>query len=129
MTLHDSGPADFVAAYEAALATQDWEQVAPLIHDDCVAVFTEDTFRGKAEVEAAFRKTFALIQDETYHISDVHVIRQTADLVVLSYDFAWSGIIDGQPAAGGGRGTSVLVMEDGRWLLLYEHLGPPARGG
>ena len=26
--------------------------------------------------------------------------------------------------SGGGRGTSVLVNEDNRWLLLAEHLGP-----
>ena len=123
----DSAVNDFLIAYETALATQDWVQVAPLIHDDCVAVFTEATFRGKEAVGAAFRKTFALIQDETYVISEVQVIRQTADLVVLSYDFAWSGLINDQSAAGGGRGTSVLVRENGRWLLLYEHLGPPPR--
>lgn len=120
-------PESFLAAYEAALATQDWEQVAPLIHDDCVAVFTEDTFRGKHAVEGAFRKTFALIRDETYHLSNISIIHATAESTVLAYDFAWSGIIGGQRASGGGRGTSVLVKQHGRWLLLYEHLGPPPR--
>lgn len=122
-----TSPLDFIRSYETALATQDWQQIAPLIHDDCVAVFTENTFRGKTAVEAAFRKTFALIEDETYGINNINWQLRTENVAVLTYNFAWSGTIDGQAASGGGRGSSVLVCENGRWLLLLEHLGPPAR--
>jgi ketosteroid isomerase-like protein len=68
-------PQEFISAYEKALATQSWEQVAPLIHEDCVAIFSEGTYTGKAEVESAFRRTFSLIKDEKYSISDIHWVR------------------------------------------------------
>jgi hypothetical protein len=29
-----------------------------------------------------------------------------------------------RPQPGGGRGTSVVVKDGGRWLVLAEHLGP-----
>jgi ketosteroid isomerase-like protein len=120
-------PEDWVNGYEKALATQRWENVAPLIHTDCVATFTEATFRGKSEVERAFRKTFALIQDEIYRMEDIQWVAKTDTYAVLTYTFRWSGLIDGKPASGSGRGTSVLVNEGDGWQILTEHLGPLAR--
>jgi ketosteroid isomerase-like protein len=122
-----NSPKDFITAYEKALATQSWEQVAPLIHEDCVAIFSEGTYTGKAEVESAFRKTFSLIEEEKYSLSAVHWVRQTEDTAILVYIFSWSGIIEGAPASGSGRGSSVLIKPDGRWQLICEHLGPLAR--
>ena len=110
-----------------ALATQSWEQVAPLIHVDCVAIFSEGTYTGKAEVESAFRRTFSLIKDEKYWISDIHWVRETDTTAILSYIFSWSSIIEGVQTSGSGRGSSVLVYQDGKWQLICEHLGPLAR--
>jgi ketosteroid isomerase-like protein len=119
-------PVEFLPIYETALATQQWENVSPLIHEDCVATFSEGTYKGKAEVEQAFRRTFALIQDEAYSISNVHWVQKTDTTAVLVYNFSWSGIINGKPASGSGRGSSVLTKQDGRWQLICEHLGPKA---
>lgn len=120
-------PQEFISAYEKALATQSWEQVAPLIHEDCVAIFSEGTYTGKAEVESAFRRTFSLIKDEKYSISDIHWVRETDSTAILSYNFFWSGTIEGVQTFGSGRGSSVLVYQDGKWQLICEHLGPLAR--
>jgi ketosteroid isomerase-like protein len=118
-------PMKFVADYEAALATQDWSVVEPLIHPDaCVTFSTGAVHKGKAAVAAAFQKNFAAISDESYRISNVHWLRQGPDVAVYLFDFHWTGIIGGQPAAGSGRGTAVIVNEGGRWQLLAEHLGP-----
>ncbi len=120
-------PQHFIKAYENTLATQSWEQVAPLIHQDCVATFSEGTYIGKAEVEKAFRKTFTLIKDEKFAVSDIHWVQETENTAILIYIFSWSGIIDGMPASGSGRGTSILIKQDGKWQLICEHLGPLAR--
>jgi ketosteroid isomerase-like protein len=74
----------------------------------------------------AFERTFALIQDETYSIRDVHWVKQAEEYAVCLYTFHWQGTINGRPASGSGRGTSILVREAGKWLLLVEHLGPDA---
>jgi len=116
-----------VAAYENALETQRWENVSPLIHDHCTVTFSEGTHIGKSAVEAAFRKTFELIEDERYSMSDLHWIMRTDAFAVFSFTFAWSGVIRGKPASGGGRGTSVIVNQNGAWQLITEHLGPPAQ--
>jgi len=114
-------------AYAQALATQQWENISPFMHPDICVTFSEGTHKGIDAVEAAFRKTFALIQDETYTISNTHWIRSDENMAVCIYNFHWSGLINGQMASGGGRGTSVLVNEDGNWLILTEHLGPNAK--
>ena len=118
---------EFLQEYEQALATQQWKNIAPLLHSDVCVTFNNGTYKGIAEVEGAFRRTFALIQDETYAISNVHWIREDDALAVCLYHFHWTGIINGQMASGGGRGTSVLVNENGRWQILTEHLGPEAK--
>jgi len=118
-------PTLFVAAYEDALASQNWEIVAPLIHDDCVATFTSGTYRGKKEVELIFRRNFASIKGEHYSISNVHWVKQGEGFAVFTFDYQWSGVIGGKSASGGGRGTSVIVTSGSGWQLISEHLGPP----
>ena len=119
-------PDDFLRQYEAALATQDWERVEPLMHPDVCVTFNDGTYRGRAEVGRAFSRTFALIQDERYVITNLHWVIRDDAYAVFIFHFNWSGTIDGQPASGVGRGTSVLKNEGGRWLLVAEHLGPHA---
>lgn len=117
-------PETFIRSYESALATQTWENVAPLIHPDCVATFNDGTYHGIAAVEAAFRRTFALIEDEEYRLSEIRWLKEAEHFAVLTYIFNWSGKIDGKAASGSGRGTSVLVNEGNGWQVLAEHLGP-----
>ena len=117
-------PQEFLQQYEQALAAQSWPVVAPLFHPDVCVTFNDGTYKGIAEVQQAFESTFGLIEDEEYRIKDLHWVRQTDDYAVCLYTFHWRGLVGGKPAQGSGRGTSVLVKEDGRWLLLTEHLGP-----
>lgn len=121
-------PEDFIEEYGAALATRSWKYVSPLVHEDVCVTFSNGAyFRGKAEVQKAFEKNFALIKDEKYSVSDVHWVRKTEQYAVYIYTFHWTGFIDGKQVEGAGRGTSVLIMENGKWLLLAEHLGPFAK--
>ena len=119
---------DFVRAYEMALASQQWSAVEPLLHPDvCVTFSTGAVHKGKPAVRAAFERNFAAIQEESYRISNVHWAICSTSLAVYLFDFAWSGIIAGRAASGGGRGTGVLVRGgDGAWQLVAEHLGPAA---
>ena len=120
---------EFVGAYEAALGTQRWESIAPLVHTNCTVTFSEGTYRGIEEVGAAFRKTFGLILDETYEMREVNWVLESETTAVLTFKFHWSGIIHGKEASGSGRGTSVLVKGSEGWQLICEHLGPEAVGG
>jgi ketosteroid isomerase-like protein len=112
-----------LADYKDALATQCWEVVAPLIHDDACFIFSEGTYFGKAAIEAAVRSTFNLIESEHYAIKDVVWTYVHDDSAACTYGFEWSGLINGHPASGTGRGTTVVVRGGDRWQIIHEHLG------
>ncbi|MGV3592663.1 MAG: YybH family protein [Gammaproteobacteria bacterium] len=116
-------PQDFIRDYERALASHSWDSVEPLIHDDVVVTFSDGSVhKGKASVKLAFERNFALIDDEKYAIHNVSWVRETPSMAVFAYDFAWEGLVKGTHTRGSGVGTSVLVLDDGRWKLLVEHL-------
>jgi len=121
-------PEEFITSYQSALATQSWQVVSPLIHEDACVTFSNGlVFTGKAEVQLAFERNFALIQDEQYSISDLYWVKKADNFAVCLYAFHWSGLINGEPARGSGRGTCVLVKQQEKWSLLTEHLGPNAK--
>lgn len=117
-------PEQALRAYEAALSTYDWVQIAPFIHPDACFVFSSGTHLGREAIGEAVRRVFTIIRDEQYRISELQWVMQTPSFATCVYRFEWCGVIDGQPASGAGRGTCVLVCQDQRWLLLNEHLGP-----
>ena len=122
----EMSPLEFVEAYEAALATQEWDAVSPLIHERASVVFSNGTVhKGKDAVRQAYEKNFSAIKSEHYRMTNVHWLLNSPDTAVYMFDFSWTGIIDGKEASGGGRGTAVVVHENGRWQLLAEHLGYP----
>ena len=117
----------FVKEYESALATQDWNSVAPLISEDAVVIFSNGTLHaGKEEIKTAYQYNFNTIQGEEYRIENVRWLADTADAAAYNFEFHWTGVIDGREASGSGRGTAVLVCKDDRWLLVGEQLGPKA---
>ena len=116
---------DFVKAYEAALGTQSWDQVSPLVHERASVIFSNGAVhKGKDAVRAAYERNFAAIQNEDYRISDVHWLLTTADSAAYMFDFHWTGLIKGKQVSGAGRGTAVLVREPYGWQLIAEQLGP-----
>jgi ketosteroid isomerase-like protein len=120
-------PDTFIKQYEAALVTQDWQQVDPLVHPDACVTFSSGAVHvGKTAVRHAFERNFALIQDETYAIENVHWVMRGAETAVYLFTFRWSGLINGKPASGAGTGSAVLINGANGWQLLIEHLGPKA---
>lgn len=116
-----------LSAYVEALNTHSWDQIAAHVAEDAVFIFTEDTFTGHTAAQAAFEKTFALIQNEHFSLHDIVWTIITDDVAACRYEFRWKGLISGQEASGGGRGTTILRKTNGRWLIAHEHLGPYPR--
>ena len=116
-----------LTTYVEKLNTHSWEEIAPYVTEDAVFIFTEGTFVGKGAAKAAFEKTFNLIENEVFSLHDIVWTVVAGDVAVCRYEFRWKGLISGQEAEGGGRGTTILRKVDGRWLIAHEHLGPYAR--
>ncbi len=119
-------PAKFLNKYEQALASQNWDAVRPLLHDDVCVTFNNGTFKGIEEVQGVFESNFRAIKDEQYSISNEHWVHISKTSAVCIYHFQWTGIIKGEHCSGGGRGTTVLKFDSDRWQIITEHLGPNA---
>lgn len=116
-------PEDFITQYETALRTQDWRNVAPLIHNDACVTFSSGTLhKGKQAIKAAFEYNFTLIKNEHYSVEKVHWVKKDNSMAVYLFEYFWKGIINGNLVEGNGIGTSVLVYENEHWILLTENL-------
>lgn len=117
-------PENFIESYEAALATQKWSEVEPLISDDACVTFSNGAVHlGKDKVQMAFERNFDKIKSEKYVIDNVKWIKKENDYAVYVFEFNWRGILDGKSVFGNGVGTSAIINENGKWKLLIEHLG------
>ena len=117
-------PENFIEAYQAALGTQKWSNVAPLISDFACVTFSNGTVHlGKDNVQIAFEINFDSIKNERYVIENVKWLKKEDDYAVYIFEFNWRGILDGKSVSGNGVGTSTIIKEKQTWKLLTEHLG------
>ncbi len=108
--------------YKIEINKHNFDLVEPLISRDCQFWFSSGTFVGLTEVRNAFEKTWNLIKDEVYSITDENWIAESDSAAVCTYTFHWRGLIEGKLAEGKGRGTSVFRKEDQTWKIVHEHL-------
>jgi hypothetical protein len=73
--------------------------------DDATYWLTDGSYHGIDAIKAALERTFTTILDEIYTIDKMEWV------AVCRYRYRWTGVIDGAPASGHGRGT-----------MLHEHL-------
>jgi ketosteroid isomerase-like protein len=112
----------FMNRYEQATNSHEIDRVVPLIVPYAVYWFSDGSHRGLEEIRGAIERTFAAIQNEVYEIRDLEWIVMAADHAVCRYRFSWTGLVDGRPRSGRGRGTNVIVKRDGAWRMRHEHL-------
>lgn len=108
--------------YEAANNTHDIERVLPYIADDVSFWFSDGSHEGREQVRSAIEATFRAIQDERYLVDELTWVLVQADAAVCRYRFSWTGIVDGQPRSGAGRGTNVFVRTNEGWQIVHEQL-------
>ena len=117
-------PKDLLKLYEAALSSQNWHGVEPLLHKDICVTFSNGTYKGINEVRAVFERNFASIKEEQYTISNTHWFHSNNTHAICLYDFNWQVIINREHCTGVRRGTSVMQCTQGKWQIITEHLGP-----
>lgn len=116
-------PEQFITAYSAALATQQWKHVEPLIHDKaCVTFSNGSVHKGISEIKRAYERNFSIIKSEQYTVSNIQWVNKTDETAIYLFEFNWTGFIDGQLVSGKGCGTAVIVYNGNNWKLLAEHL-------
>ena len=104
-------PFEFMREYETSGRTGGVERTLGLIADDAIYWFSDGSSHvGKAAIGSAIRRNLEAIKDETYRISEIVWVAQSADVAACAYRFDWSGVIEG-PAHGEVEGRRVEVIE------------------
>lgn len=116
-------PEALMEAYERAANEHDLDAMLNLIDDEAIYLFSDETVHaGKGAIARAIGRNFDLIQNETYAIVDLTWLAQSEEVAACVYNFFWSGAIDGEPASGSGRGTTVVRRSGAGWKVIHEHL-------
>ncbi len=116
-------PDEFIQEYERATNSHDLEATLAMIGDGAIYLFSDGSVHaGKHAIEQVLRHNFDIIQDETYSVSHLTWLARSSEVAACVYDFSWSGTVQGKPASGFGRGTSVLVQSSDGWRVIHEHL-------
>ncbi len=109
-------------AYEERINRHDFDLLVDLIAPDAVFWFSDGSHKGHAAIRAAFEKTWAVLANDTYWLTELNWIATGGDAAACIYRFNWKTIIDGEPRSGSGRGTTVLVRRAAGWQIVHEHL-------
>lgn len=110
-------------AYQSATNSHDLQATLALIAEEAVYLFSNESVHvGQEQIARALQRNFDLIQDETYTTTGRTWLVETAEVAVCVYDYAWTGTINGKPASGSGRGTTVLRRFGDEWKVVHEHL-------
>ncbi|HLD74822.1 MAG TPA: nuclear transport factor 2 family protein [Bdellovibrionota bacterium] len=115
-------PESVLSEYEKGLNTHNFDNVRHLIAPDAVFWFNEGSFEGIDEIEKACNKTFNLIKNEKYWLTNKKWISSSQETVAIIYNYNWTGVINGKNESGFGRGTSILANIDNTWKIIHEHL-------
>jgi ketosteroid isomerase-like protein len=113
----------FMQAYVDASNSYDFANVSDLIHPQAVFRFTSGDNVGIEAIQAAFERTWAYdVEDEAYELSDVQVVHTDVDTAVVTFRYHWSGVGPRGPFRVDGRGTSIVVRDNGALKVMVEHL-------
>ena len=108
MTSQTATARDVLKAYELGLNTHRFDAVADLIASDAAVWFSDGNHRGIGAIEAAFEKTWQILNNDTYWLDEVEWRGESETVAACIYRFNWKSEVDGRVVGGFGRGTTVL---------------------
>jgi ketosteroid isomerase-like protein len=115
----------FLNRFEEIAANENFDLLQDMIHDSAFFRFNDGDFVGKQAVRGAFEKTWkgnAPVKKERFFLTDIQVLTVDGKSATATYTYNWEGSMDGRSFRIQGRGTRVLVTENGRLQIIHEHL-------
>ena len=114
---------EFLKRFEDASATGLFINVTGMIHPNALFRFNDGDYRGLEAIQHAFESTWTQdVKDERYYLSDIEVMSVDTSSAAATFHFNWSGVGPHGPFQVVGRGTSLLVLHDGKLNIMVEHL-------
>lgn len=116
-------PAEVKAELVKRMGAKDLSGTLELIADDAVYFWSNGTTMfGKDAIAEGLDDNFRAIEDDTYDVHDVNWLVESPDAAACVFRFEWTGLTDGKPARGRGRGSSVFRRGPLGWQIVHENL-------
>ena len=116
---------EFLHRFEAIAEKEDFALIADMIHERAHFRFNDGDFIGRQAIQAAFEKTWRgdpSVKKARFYLSDIVVLTTDHATATATYAYHWEGSQGGREFRLQGRGTRVLLMEQGRLRIIHEHL-------
>jgi ketosteroid isomerase-like protein len=113
---------EILKAYLDATNTHEFDNVQQLLHPNALYWFTNRCCNTPEDIRAYFESAWETIKEENYWAEDVQWIHIAEDSAICVYTYHYEGYFHNEWTTGKGRATNCFVKEDGKWLLLHEHL-------
>ena len=99
-----------------------------VIASDALFVFSDQRHEGIAAVRAGFERTWSILPDEVYEMTEGEWLIDGADFAACTFRYSYRGTLaDGRVLSGGGQGINLFRRTEGRWRLTFEQLTPDTR--
>jgi hypothetical protein len=115
----------FLERFEALAEQEDFRKIEEMVHERAYFRFNDGDFIGRQAVRAAFENTWQGgpgIRKVRFYLTDITVLSTDRASASVTYTYNWEGVMQDKPFRIQGRGTRVLVREDGRLQIVHEHL-------
>ena len=107
-----------------ALPSQNYESAIAFFADDATVFFREGSYYGKFQIKMILKNTFSIIKDETFEIQNLDWNHVEERFATCTFEYNWSGTIQGKRFVTPGRGSLAWANIEGSWRIVLEHFGP-----
>jgi hypothetical protein len=120
----------FLLEFERLAERHDFALIRDRIDARAFFRFSDGDFVGLPAIQAVFEKTWRgdpTVRATRFRLSDIVVLTTDRRTATATYTWTWEGVQGDRPFTIRGRGTRVLLFEDGRFRIVHEHLSrfPP----
>ncbi len=115
----------FLHHFEALALQEDFSLLQHLIAERAVFRFNDGDFVGHAAIQVAFEKSWRgdpTVKKARFYLTDIVVLSTDLQSASATYTYNWEGAQGDQAFKIQGRGTRVLVLNNGQFSIVHEHL-------
>jgi ketosteroid isomerase-like protein len=115
----------FLNHFEELAMKEDFNLLREMIDERAYFRFNDGDFVGRQAIQAAFEKTWRgdpTVRKARFYLTDIVVLTTDQASATATYTYNWEGSQGGREFKVQGRGTRVLVREEGRFRIIHEHL-------
>lgn len=115
----------FLDHFEDVAMKEDFDLLREMIDERAYFRFNDGDFIGRPAIQAVFEKTWRgdpTVKKARFYLSDIVVLTTDQTSATATYTYNWEGSQGDREFKIQGRGTRVLVHEDGKFRIIHEHL-------